>query len=376
MALSKGGVPEKARKQATFRSPRREAARPGANRRLRSANLASRARGGLLRQRSGRRGPKPGARRLAGCQIPDVACASGLAVTTSRIPSRPVPWLVAAPGEIDNLTVYPDYPAPPMGSVIVTWKGRCPGRDTQDELLSHLEVLAQRNDARWSRPAPPRPAFLEIITQQRGQGLPALPNIRRYDQVLSGTILVRSDLVPDRQAFAAEAKRWGITPEPEDPSRPGHFVLRLNRLRVRGLDFRLFDPRGLYPGQDRMSFVFLECEDAPFLDGMLAAVDGPDWCASHTMDLIRSADWYVQCPFIHLRYLLEEWTDEFLSWIKFFFVPDLRYWRNDDLPGYGQHRGRLEEVQSRLGAAEAKNRAFADILDAFERETDRWVRDA
>jgi hypothetical protein len=39
--------------------------------------------------------------------------------------------------------------------------------------------------------------------------------------------------------------------------------LRLPRLGLYGMDFRLFDPRNLYPHADRMSFIFLHSTDLP-----------------------------------------------------------------------------------------------------------------
>jgi hypothetical protein len=262
-----------------------------------------------------------------------------------------------------------------MGSVIVTWKGPCRDRDLQQELLSYLQTLAECSDARWSGPPPQRPAVLEILSRERAEGRLVLPNIRRFDEELSGKILVRTDLTSDPEALVAEAERCGVPHHLEDPLRPRHALLRLNRLRVRGLDFRLFDPRDLYPGENRMSFVFVESDAAPFLNGLLAAIDDGAWCRTHPLESIRTGDWYLQCPFIHLRYYLEEWTDTLLAWVKFFFMPDLQYWRYDDLSGYTRNREMFEELQSLVGAAHAKERVFAGILDSFEREADTWMRE-
>jgi hypothetical protein len=251
-----------------------------------------------------------------------------------------------------------------MGSVIATWKGKCPSPDVQRDLISYLQLAAQQSDARWSA-APDRPAFLELLTKGREEGLPSVPNIRLFDQELSGRILIRTDLSPDAGALVAEATRHGVDHEIENPARPGYSALRVESVRVRG-------PRGLYPGSDRMSFIFLQSDAAPFLDGYLATVDGRDWCAASDLDLIKSSDWYVQCPFVHLRYFLEQWFDMLFAWIKFFFIPDLSYWRYDDLPHYPELRDAFENTQSAMGSEQAKKVSFNGLLDAFQREADRW----
>lgn len=42
---------------------------------------------------------------------------------------------------------------------------------------------------------------------------------------------------------------------------------------------------------------------------------------------VRAADWYIESPFVHLRYYLESWFDDFFAWIKFFYVPELCFTR-------------------------------------------------
>ncbi len=261
-----------------------------------------------------------------------------------------------------------------MGSVIVTWKGRCPQRDIQNELLSFLRLLAQRHEARWAQPPSLRPKFTEILAAQRSEGLPARPTLRFFDQKLTGRILVRSDVAEDHRGLVEEAMRRGVAHEPEAPQ-ASHSVLRLERLHVRGLDFRLFDPRELYPGEDRMSFFFLESEEAPFLNGRLAALAERDLCTISPVALIREADWYVECPYVHLRYYLEGWFDGLMAWIKFFFIPDLRYHRYEVLPGYETLQNTFKALQDEEGYPQARALFFDVLLAEFEREADRWGAD-
>ena len=258
-----------------------------------------------------------------------------------------------------------------MPSFIVTWQGQCPQEDIQNELLHFLRSLAQRHEARWAGLLPQRPRFLEKMTAPREEGLPPRPDVQFFDQTLTGRILVRSDVSADYRSLLDEADRMGIAHEKEDTGKT-HSLLHLEHLRVRGLDFRLFDPRRLYPGRDRMSFVFLESEDAPFLNGRLAAVEGKDICARSRSQLIRQADWFVQCPYVHLRYYLEKWWDGLMAWIKFFFIPDLQYLRYEELPGYEDFCAAFQALQENDGYEVARAAIFARLLSDFEAEAEQW----
>ena len=88
----------------------------------------------------------------------------------------------------------------------------------------------------------------------------------------------------------------------------------LDAVRLRGLSFKLFDPRGLYPNDDRMSFVFVECPEHHFLDGRLVEVAE------------RDGKVYLSTPSIHLRSYLEDWTDCLFAWIRFFLMGDF-WWQ-------------------------------------------------
>jgi hypothetical protein len=142
---------------------------------------------------------------------------------------------------------------------------------------------------------------------------------------------------------------------------------------LRGLDFKLFDPRGLYPGDDRMSFVFLECPDYPFLDGRLveiAAAHEGGWGGAG-----KNGAKSVQLayPTIHLRYYLEDWTDCLFSWIKFFFLGDLWWHRWEDMQGYEDYRGVFEQVQAERGREAAEEATFDAVLGTFGQHAEHWI---
>jgi hypothetical protein len=127
----------------------------------------------------------------------------------------------------------------------------------------------------------------------------------------------------------------------------------------RGLDFRLYDSRALYPDEERASFVFLESQSAPFLTGLLGFVHDRDRCVGSVNPYVRAADWYIESPFVHLRYYLESWFDDFFAWIKFFYVPELCFTRKEDIDSYRFCQA-METVQRRMGVVNTKHKVSPD----------------
>jgi hypothetical protein len=275
-----------------------------------------------------------------------------------------------------------------MGSVYVSWAGACRERATQAELLGFIRQLADRHAARWQGPATARPAFLQIMTAQRQQAAPAVDLVRTFDQEITGRIVLDPYLAHDGEGLLADVERSGVEKvaveaggtEKQEAfclslgSSGARWCLRLARLRVFGVDFRLFDPRELYPDADRIGFVFLDSPELPSLCGGLAQVESQPQCGAYGSDVIRSADWYVSAPSVHLRYHLEDWMDRLLGWVKFFFIPDLRYQRYEPMSGFESIAPLFEECCRERGTAAAKQAAFEALLGQFEREADEWVR--
>jgi hypothetical protein len=275
-----------------------------------------------------------------------------------------------------------------MGSVYVSWEGRCQDRRTQEELVGFLRELARHSAVRLQGSAPARPAFLEFMTAQRREGAARVEPIRTFDQELTGQIVLDPCLAPDGQQLAEEVQKTGTelvaveagAKDKVEPfclslgSRGAPWCLRLGRLRLFGIDFRLFDPRDLYPQADRMSFVFLDSPELPALRGCLAQVETREQCQAYPGEVIRSADWYVSPPNIHLRYYYEEWSDLLLGWVKYFFIPDLRYQRYEELPQYEAIRGVLEEQCRQHDSATTKRLVFDYLVDRFASEADEWTQ--
>jgi hypothetical protein len=159
----------------------------------------------------------------------------------------------------------------------------------------------------------------------------------------------------------------------EDSKAKGPPLIAIGSGRLRGLDFKLFDPRGLYPGADRMSFVFLECPEQPFLDGRLVEVATAEDCLASGAEGLRGADFYLCAPSVHLRYYLEDWTDCVFSWIKFFFIDDFWWHRWEEMQGYADYRQVFEDLAADRGREGAEEAAFDAVLGTFSQHAEHWI---
>jgi hypothetical protein len=261
-----------------------------------------------------------------------------------------------------------------MSSVIVSWKGRCTSPADQDALLGYFERLA-RSHRRYCADGPgPRPEISRLLAEQRGEGQARIPLRIAFDEDISGRIAVSSDIVEDQAAFAADLAGLGVETSRRAEGFGDRFTFPIDHLHIRGLDFQIYDPRGLYPREDRMSCVFLRSDDLPLLDGLICKVSGPELCAEITAEELKGTEWYVECPFLHLRYYLEDWLDLVLSWMKFFYVPDLYYFHYLPLAEYGRHSSDFEDAVAAEGKDVARESIFEDILLKFEDEADDWAR--
>ena len=186
-----------------------------------------------------------------------------------------------------------------MSSVVVGWTGRCPDPEDRARLIAHLERLAEVSDSYLRNRLPERCHRLEPRRRvARASARRARANI---DHVNRTDLRSDRDLERDRARSATPSSpprarrtcRQSIIPNSSAPRSPGSTGARLS-----GIDFRLYDPSQLHPGADRLSFVFLETEAAPFLDGRLVQVDrapGPR-CGDHPR-----GGFYLGGPNLHLH---------------------------------------------------------------------------
>ncbi len=257
-----------------------------------------------------------------------------------------------------------------MASVSVVWKGNCRHPESRYRLLGYLHKLALVSDEYLRSRLPERPRLLDAITADRAGERNALANIEPVDRPVAGRILISSRVSPDPDALLGSARRAGL-PIIDDSA--GDALIVIDNARLRGLDFKLFDPRGLYPGADRMSFVFLECPEQPVLDGRIVEIATAEECVASGDPALRGASIYLAGPSIHLRYYLEDWTDCLFSWIRFFFIGDLWWHRREELQGYADYRGVFEELQADRGALAAEEATFDAMLATFRQHAEHWI---
>jgi len=240
-----------------------------------------------------------------------------------------------------------------MSSVDVVWKGHCRNLEARYRLLGYVHRLARVSDTYLRQGERP---YLSLV----GEGHEALPrpNIKIFDETLQGPVLVSSAIGPHPETIVARALEAGlkvIAPKNDAPQ-----LIVLDAVRLRGLDFKLFDPRGLYPEIDRMSFVFLECPEHHFLDGRLVKVTHGDKL-------------YLSSPSIRLCSYLEDWTDCLFAWTRFFLMGDFWWQRREELQGYADYRGVFEELQTARGSAEAEDATFDAVLSTFSQHAEHGI---
>ena len=255
-----------------------------------------------------------------------------------------------------------------MSSVVVGWTGRCTDPASRARLVGHLHRLAETSD-NFLRARLPRQN--QGRNGMYGKGEPRRANIECVSQAISGQILISSGVAPDRAAFIAAAREANL-PSIDHPELDSASIALLPDARLSGIDFKLFDPRELHPGADRLSFVFLETAAAPYLDGRLVKVDRGEACRRHAADLIRNASFYLGAPSIKLHSYLEDWTDLLLSWVKYFFIEDLSWRRWEDMQGYDDYHDVFFDVETTLGRARAERATFDAILATFAQHAEHW----
>jgi len=257
----------------------------------------------------------------------------------------------------------------------------------QDDLLRFIARLAEVNDELLTHDPPPAEEFAYFdpvfMTSQRRDKLRARPNFERVECAITGNLEVDSSVFFDGRDFDEGAEQLGLSVIDARGSvaeesistlnllpRHSRRVVQINKASIYGINFKIFGVGyPWYPGEDRVSFIFLHCPKALFLDGRIIDVfhrtESPGLI---NFDFVQGVDWYARAPEVHLRYYLENWFDHFFSWVKFFFVPNFHWWRHDSLPSYDHYQKEFEKLQVKVGRSVAKSVIFDEILDAFVAE--------
>ncbi len=273
-----------------------------------------------------------------------------------------------------------------MVSVTLNWTGSClPGE--RDELLGFIRRLAEMNDKLLKLYPPPAEEFAffdpVFMTPQRQEKLRCRLNFEHVERVICERIEIDSNVFSNFREFEEGAAQSGLPvigargPIAKEglftlnlSASPSRQAVRIDGASIYGINFKIFGVGyPWYPGEDRVSFVFLHCPQVFFLDGRLVDIfHRMETPGLINFDTVKEVDWYVRAPEVHLRYYLEDWFDHFLSWVKFFFVPNFHWWRHESLPSYDRHRSEFEKLQAKVGSSAAKSAIFDNILDAFVAE--------
>ncbi len=216
------------------------------------------------------------------------------------------------------------------GSVIVSWNGTITAGPHRAQWHDLLRQIANWHECRWQQ-ADVHPGFRSLASLRGEPSVPERPPLRWRDEELTGRVLVDANLVGGAESLRREAARCGLEIEEVEINGRSYPLLVLHSLTVRGVDFRSFDLRSLYPGDDRLSFFLLESGHAPFLNGCVAAVDARAFNQTAFMKPVGNADWYARPPSVHLREFFEEWTSELLAFLRWAFAPDFQFEHRDEV---------------------------------------------
>jgi len=150
----------------------------------------------------------------------------------------------------------------------------------------------------------------------------------------------------------------------------GHALMCFDKLRLQGMEIRLAISANDLPSEYRMSFVFVCSDEYPLINGQLVFVLNREDCQIFSDKHINVADWFLMSPTIGLRYALEQWSDEFFSWVREFFIPGFHYWRYEDNPGWEEFHRRVAQTcgQGRKSRKEARDEIFGDLAIRFKEE--------
>lgn len=218
-----------------------------------------------------------------------------------------------------------------MPSVVATWLGQRKETSPLDELNLRMAELGHLSHS-----------FLG----------PSPPPIKNFDHTIEGNIIVSAEL-------------FSSPPSTSKLTRISEGLYSMRDVILSGVEFRLYDGRNLYPGDDRVSFVFC-LDDDPQINGMIVYVEEQEECRNYKSERIRQADYLLTVPHIHLRYYLEDWVDALMGWIKHHYFSSLNYWRHED-------RWIDPEVLSGVFGRDGKAEFFESLKTGLQKEVGEWT---
>lgn len=263
-----------------------------------------------------------------------------------------------------------------MGSVIVSWTSKCVDLVTQEYLCVRMKEMAVLSHGFFKPPTP----------------------IRYFNHTIEGNILLSDSLLNENVSckhlskiyytFNNEEERKSYERETailnalfgetqsdiseQEQDKLKKVLFSINKVDLYGIEFRLFDARRLYPSNDRISFVFLRAPYCHELDGRLVYVEDHEECNYYSCDIIKKADWFLTSPGIHLRYYCEEWMDQLLGWVKYFYILDLDYCRYEQLQGYKELSAYLDRCDREM----MRSIVFDNLKEDFKQCAENLIKEA
>lgn len=255
-----------------------------------------------------------------------------------------------------------------MPSVDTHWSGQCPDPNIQENLCHKLRTIAELSHSYFKDQEP----------------------IKYFDREITGNILIDSSLVGkglkcniikkvvhrytdkrlDFKTRKLLAEILGVSSKPE---RKREVFYSINKAYLYGLEFLLFDPRGR-DVDDRISFVFLRIDDCDELKGKLVLVENQEECQKYYNKKIQESDWYLTSPRLHLRYFCEKWVDRLMYWVKYFYIPNLHYWRYDDFPGYEEFSHSIDHTNlEEFDLEKISRRMIVSLRSELREEIQNWI---
>ena len=224
-----------------------------------------------------------------------------------------------------------------MPGVVASWNGRCVDRQDQQELCEHLMELSDLSNQ----------IHFKYFKEEMQTNL--------FDGVEEG----RSYLITSRI--------FGKHVPPIRIKQVDKGIFLGEGMTLYGLDFHLFDPRShtspfFHGAIDRISFVFTQSE-YPELDGWL--VQARPVNKQHRLSTVSQT--VLTNPDIGLRYYLEDWTEQFMGWVKHFYVRNLNFWLHRENSSYDAYYGKVS--RDRKTATEH----FHNLLTAFSDEAESFT---
>lgn len=140
---------------------------------------------------------------------------------------------------------------------------------------------------------------------------------------------------------------------------------KTGKVNLYGLQFRMYECRWPMGNHDLMSFVFAEFPDYPELNGLcIEIIDNADNFMEYNDPGRAAADYVLYPPSISLRYQNEDVVFKLLTWMNYFYFPDMRF----DF-GYGNnYEVKPEEISKYYGNELLKNKALIELLEKSYQE--------